>query len=234
MDLEHYYWQNLSGTPVPHVFIPTHPNSLLAWTDNVLAPNFREERIKTVLTVLRGPSMNMSAADLLAHVISSDSEHKVARSKFMKSSSQVGGLLNLIAQDKDGTKQLDRWLRVNNRAIGIVCDDIDREMDSVKEDMRLPTKDITADAVLEFDFDTQVSGVMQKKAPVLTHILRAAAQGARAAKENVLKTPDLVSFPCLSLSCHVSDGFYLLQRCALSYLPSYVTVGQDARISFNK
>ena len=107
----------------------------------------------------------------------------------------MANILNLIAQDDDGQESLKAWLE-NNRFTGemVSIADINKEMDAVKPDMRLPTKQITADGLLGFDFGRQIGEVLKTKAPTLHRVLMAAAQTDRAAVENaVKKSPDFVS-----------------------------------------
>lgn len=111
----------------------------------------------------------------------------------MKNKGKIGELLALIAQDKDGRKNLDAWLRNTNYAMDIVCKDIDDEMKAVKPSMKLPTADLTADLVENFSFDQDIVRVMETKAPTVSRVLYAAAQDQAVKDVGRKKSPRLVS-----------------------------------------
>lgn len=103
----------------------------------------------------------------------------------MRSEEQVGNFLNLIAQDVDGRKSLDSWLRREGYAIDLVCKDIHKEMDAVRPKMKKHSNDIIADGL--------VQNVLRSDAPTVYNVLRAAAQDTRAEARNRLKSPEFVS-----------------------------------------
>lgn len=111
----------------------------------------------------------------------------------MKNQGKIGELLALIAQDKDGRKNLDAWLRNTNYAMDIVCKDIDDEMKAVKPSMKLPTADLTADLVENFSFDQDIVRVMETKVPTVSRVLYAAAQDQAIKDVGRKKSPRLVS-----------------------------------------
>lgn len=169
----------------------THP--LLSWTADVNASNYHDERIKNLVNLMRDSPMDMSVPDLLTHVMKEGLEFAIARTKFMTNPRQIGGLLNLISGDKRGRKILEAWLREHDYPVRLACEDVDKEMESVKEDMLMHTKDLKASDIIDFDFQKQVTDVLHKKAPTLSRVLYRAAQSDVQAKRNTTKCPDLVS-----------------------------------------
>ena len=190
------YWQNAPGTFVPPGYVATAPASthpMLSWKVNPASTNLREERIKNVVNLLRASPMNMSVPQLLEEVIKKNSGFSIAKSKFMDNRWQINALLNAIWENSDGREHFEAWLREKDRALGLICKDIDEEMDAVKPDLRMRTKDLTAEALINFDFRKQVTGLLDEKAPTLRRILYRAAQDDRAEKRNTKKNPELVS-----------------------------------------
>lgn len=153
-----------------------------------------DERIKNIVNLVRDPPVNMSMVNLFFHFLSKTSNFAASRTKFMKSKTQIGALLNLISEDEDGRKSLKSWLSDHTESfLDIVNDHIDNEMEAVKPLMRLPTKDLTAAIVNDFNFKTNITNVLRDKAPTLCRILFRAAQSDEAAIRNVARTPDFVS-----------------------------------------
>ena len=196
---QQYYYQN----PVPYVppgymLVPTpgpgctHP--LLTWTTDIRHAGLKDDRIQNVIHLLRSSPMNMSAADLLEGILSNDSYCPEARGKFMRSKRRIHTLLNLISGDPEGRKTLNSW-RLDNSgyAMGLYRDTVDGEMESVKSELSIETKDLTPELIRGFDFKDQITGVLEKKAPLLNSLLRRAAQSDRAAENNAFKSPELVS-----------------------------------------
>ena len=77
--------------------------------------------------------------------------------------------------------------------MGLYRDTVDGEMESVKTELSIETKDLTPELIRGFDFKEQIAGVLEKKAPLLNSLLRRAVQSDRAAENNAFKSPELVS-----------------------------------------
>lgn len=101
--------------------------------------------------------------------------------------------MSLIAQDKDGRKNLDFWLRREGYATDLVCEDIGEEMDLVKPLMKSFTRDLTAEGVKGFDFKKEIVEVLDSRAPTLSRVLYSAAHNQSPAESNRKKTPQFVS-----------------------------------------
>lgn len=182
------YQQQYTNQPLPRTNYP-----LLQWVINVSSSAFRDERIKNVVHLITSPPMSMSLFGFFSDILSSRSLFPQIRTRFMRSEEQVGNFLNLIAQDVDGRKSLDSWLRREGYAIDLVCKDIHKEMDAVRPKMKKHSNDIIAEEVMDFDFDGLVQNVLRSDAPTVYNVLRAAAQDTRAEARNRLKSPEFVS-----------------------------------------
>lgn len=212
---------------------PTFISPTLVWHGDVSSSRYHETRIKAFLDKLREPPMNMSIADLLCEILTSNSSFPARKSAFMRNNVQMGNLLNLIARDERGRKTLESWLRDTGFAADLICDDIDREMEETKADMRGGSQMITEDSVRSFDFEGQVTGVLKDKAPTLARVLYTAAEGARAAVLNTYKKPDFVcvsTTSALLFKCSKCLSF----RFAASYLLNSVKAGQGCQSSSSK
>lgn len=199
---------------------PTSVPPTLVWHGNVTSSCYHEARMKAFIDKLREPPMNMSVVDLLCEMLTSNSSFPAHKSAFMRSNTQMGFLLNLIAQDELGRKTLKTWLRNTGFAADLICEDIDNEMEETKADMRGGTRTITEDSVRNFDFEGEVTGVLKAKAPTLARVLYTAAQGARAAAINTYKKPDFV---CVSTTSSYQSSvlnviIIALQHCIRSTL----------------
>lgn len=163
----------------------------LEWNRVETSSVYADDRIRCVVDILKG--MRMPVSELLCRVLSKHTQFKASRTKFMKDPIQIGNLLNLIAQDDDGRKTLEGWLRSSGLAADVVCAGIDREMGDAIPHMRMKVKDITYESVSDFSFEDHVTGVLKTCVPTLSRVLYTAAQGSLAAKKNPSNAPDFVS-----------------------------------------
>ena len=170
-----------------------HP--YLSWVSDVSGSIYFEERIKNVCSLITSSPMSMSIADFFERVFSKSSPCPQARDNFMTSKAQVGQVLNLISQDPNGSEGLKYWLRKDGYALGLICEDICKEMDAARPDMKLLMKDVDERDIMDFDFNGRITEVLDTKNPTLSKILSTAAQTGRAAAENTKKKPDFVSQP---------------------------------------
>lgn len=168
-----------------------HP--LLDWNQYVIGSNFHEARIKSVHGLLHSQPMNMSTPEFFLHFLSSRSDFSASRTKFMKNQKKICELMSLIAQDKDGRKNLDFWLRREGYATDIVCEDIGEEMELVKPSMKSFTRDLTAEGVKGFDFNKEIVEVLDSRAPTLSRVLYSAAHDQSSAESTRKKPPRFVS-----------------------------------------
>ena len=168
-----------------------HP--YLAWVSDVSGRSFYDERIKNVLNLINAEPMSLSMAEFFEKVFSRTSDYSQTRTKFMASNVQVGQVLNLISQDPDGRESFKHRLRMNNFAMDVLCEDVRKEMDSVRPKMKLLTKNIEAERITGFNFGQCITNVMETMVPTFSKVMAAAAETTRAVAENTKKTSEFVS-----------------------------------------
>ncbi|KAJ7817335.1 hypothetical protein B0H13DRAFT_1922959 [Mycena leptocephala] len=93
--------------------------------------------------------------------------------------------LNVVSQDKRGMARLFSWFE--RHSMQRLIRDIHDEMDDLSRIFLRSTKDITPQAILDFDFEDDITEACRECTPKLRSILTAAAQTARAARENTVK-----------------------------------------------
>ena len=101
-------------------------------------------------------------------------------------SSKLSDILDLIIVTEAGKQKLYSWLRP--RALELVCQVIDKEMDSVTKGELLPgLSAITPEFIKSWTVED-----VNERAPFLTGVLLRAAQTALAKEKNILKNPQAV------------------------------------------
>lgn len=128
-----------------------------------------EEKILSLLKILRG--MRMTAMDLLLYTISEKPSMATWRDGFFRSNA-LAQLLNVLEVDERGTKQLNVVLR--QRAIALVADEINTEMENAKFIFQMSSKDVTPELLLTFDLNRSLTEPLQETTPWLRQILMTA------------------------------------------------------------
>ncbi|KAJ7916622.1 hypothetical protein B0H13DRAFT_1609193 [Mycena leptocephala] len=93
--------------------------------------------------------------------------------------------LNVVSQDKRGMTRLFSWFE--RHSMQRLMHDIHHEMDDLSRIFLRSTKDITPEAILDFNFEDDITEACRECTPKLRSILTAAAQTPRAARENTVK-----------------------------------------------
>ncbi|KAF8426475.1 hypothetical protein L210DRAFT_985698 [Boletus edulis BED1] len=100
-----------------------------------------------------------------------------------------------------GRTQLFTWMEP--RTTARVTRKVSDEMDGIKDALRVKITDITPDFLANWDTASTVGAATLERAPVLTQVLRSAAQTERASRENTAKDCTAIGiFHSLSLSCN--------------------------------
>lgn len=102
-------------------------------------------------------------------------------------------LLNVLVSNRKCRPRFSRWLRDTGHALRIVEEDLNREMNIVTKSFKMYTKDITPEWLTRFRLDTDVTSVLNEKAPTVRAVLIRTAQTNRALKENKKKDAVVVS-----------------------------------------
>ncbi|KAK6985151.1 hypothetical protein R3P38DRAFT_3230809 [Favolaschia claudopus] len=163
---------------------PAHPYPALCWTVN---PNILPEitRLQAVIYILR--SINLSPMDFITSVL-------VHRGKDNPLAANIDGfyrgtgleqLLNVVMYDKRGSRKLFSWFEPHSNAR--LIRDIHGEMDSLSEVFLQNTQDVTPEAMMDFNFEEDITETCRDLTPKLRFILHTAAQTKRAEKENTTK-----------------------------------------------
>ena len=136
----------------------------------------------------------MSFVQFFMHIFSKNSGFSEIRTSFMRNELEVKAFLNLLSENTDGRRNLNAWLRDTKYAEKLICEDIYKEMDTVRKDMALRMRDVNEEKVLNFNFNKDIAEILQVKVPTLSAVLHSAAQTKRAAIENKIKVSDIVRF----------------------------------------
>jgi len=110
---------------------------------------------------------------------------------------KVGRLLDKIYEDPRGHAQLLSWLdlHITTRVTQKVSD----EMDDIKDNLRAHIAHIMPDFLENWDITLAIGGAITKHAPILSEILRSAAQTERAKRENTTKDCTIVGIISIHL-----------------------------------
>ncbi|KAK6969487.1 hypothetical protein R3P38DRAFT_2670762 [Favolaschia claudopus] len=205
----------MATTPV----IPgPHSYPALCWTVN---PTYLPEiaRLQAVIDILR--SINLSPMDFITSVL-------VHRGKDNPLAPNIDGfyrgtgleqLLNVVLYDKRGSRRLFSWFQPHSNAR--LIHDIHGEMDSLSEVFLQKTKDVTPEAMMEFNFEEDITEICRDLTPKLRFILRTAAQTKRAEKENTTKDiePQLISMiQCQLAKARSQNNNLCAIPCSLYFL----------------
>jgi hypothetical protein len=90
-----------------------------------------------------------------------------------------------VYQDKRGMTRLFSWFE--RHSMQRLMHDIHHEMDDLSRIFLRSTKDITPEAILDFNFEDDITEACRECTPKLRSILTAAAPTPRAARENTVK-----------------------------------------------
>ena len=135
--------------------------------------------------------------DLLVASLGSDPAYKTYHDGFYRGSG-LDHLLNTVEANKRGYKRLREWMR--HRAISMVLDIVDNEMDELKDEFRMSVEQVTPAFLLNFDLKKQVVSVLNEKSPVLRSILLRASRSNRGISQNDIKDAETVRFHfCISV-----------------------------------
>ena len=113
------------------------PGPHLSWSFDPAYLTPVQQRV-AVLELLR--SMRMSPMDLLVTTLGSDPAYKTYHDGFYRGSG-LEHLLNTVEADKLGSKRLREWMR--HRAISMVLEIVDNEMDELRDEFRMSVEQVT-------------------------------------------------------------------------------------------
>lgn len=117
-------------------------------------------------------------------------------------SGKLTQMLDLIFEDDCGRAHLLCWMTPH--ATDLLCMKISDEMDDVKRLLGGTLGSITLESLRAWDVNTFIGSVVNKKAPITSHILQTAAQTDHAKQTNKIKTSSTVWKPCLT---HLSSMY---------------------------
>ncbi|KAJ7480421.1 hypothetical protein B0H11DRAFT_2274876 [Mycena galericulata] len=167
------------GAPPPGPVDP--PPCVLDWQyQSQTIP--RDVKIQSVIHILK--SMSMSPIDLVTSVLV-DSNTFSANIDGFYCGTGLEQFLNVVSQDKCGMTRLFSWFE--RYSMQRLIHDIHHEMDDLSRVFLRSTKDITPEAILDFNFEDDITEACRECMPKLRSILTAAAQTPRAARENTVK-----------------------------------------------
>ncbi|KAK7026366.1 hypothetical protein R3P38DRAFT_3395839 [Favolaschia claudopus] len=182
----------------------------LCWTVN---PAFLPEiaKLQAVIDILR--TINLSPMDFITSVL-------VYRGKDNPLASNIDGfyrgtgleqLLNVVMR-------LFSWFEPHSNAR--LIHDIHGEMDNLSEVFLRKTQDVTPEAMLEFNFEEDITETCCELTPKLRFILRAAAQTKRAEKENTMKDvePLISMIQCQLAKARSQNNNLCAIPCSLYFL----------------
>ncbi|KAJ7687309.1 hypothetical protein B0H14DRAFT_2653906 [Mycena olivaceomarginata] len=142
----------------------------------------RDVKIQSVIHILK--SMSMSPMDLVTSVLVDSNTFSANIDGFYRGTG-LEQFLNVVSQDKRGMTRLFLWFE--RHSMQRLIHDIHHEMDDLSRIFLRSTKDITPEAILDFDFEDDITEACRECTPKLRSILTAAAQTPRAARENTVK-----------------------------------------------
>ena len=145
-------------------------------------------KIFAIVRLLR--DMRLTPMDFLLETISLSSEYDSTRNGFYQGSG-LDHFLNTISQNKKGINKLESWIRP--RALNLVVDEVQREMDNLKELLTMKIADITPEFLTDFNLDRDITTILEEHSPWMHHILLSVAQTPCAIHENAKKIAGPVS-----------------------------------------
>ncbi|KAJ7129941.1 hypothetical protein C8R46DRAFT_925140 [Mycena filopes] len=157
------------------------PIAPLHWT---YYPHSMPEHVKILAIVQILKDMKLSPMDLVTSLLVDPTHYQANIDGFYRSSG-LEQLLNVVSKDKHGARKLFAWFE--RPGMDRLLRDIHSEMDQLSLAFRRSSKDITPEDLIQFDFDEHITDVCRDTTPILRHILTAACQTPRAARENTLK-----------------------------------------------
>ncbi|KAF8132995.1 hypothetical protein EV363DRAFT_1583268 [Boletus edulis] len=98
---------------------------------------------------------------------------------------KLAQLLDCLFQDSRSKAQLLAWMEPH--ALRLVARKVYNEMDDVKHILSGTIDTISPELLLTWDINSMVGKIMEERAPVLSEILKSAAQSDRASRENSVK-----------------------------------------------
>ncbi|KAJ7434235.1 hypothetical protein FB451DRAFT_1195523 [Mycena latifolia] len=128
-------------------------------------------KIQAVVEILWG--LRLSPVEFLITLLGRQAEYKDNSDGFYCTQG-LECLLNICSADKRGTKKLNVW--IGARATNMIVWETHREMDALGTIFKQSTKDLTPEALTDFDFQRDVTAVCKEHAPNLHQALMAAAQ----------------------------------------------------------
>jgi hypothetical protein len=146
-----------------------------------------DTKVFAIVYLLR--DMHLTLMDFLLETISMSSVYDSTCNGFYQGSG-LNQFLNAVSQNKKGIAKLETWIRL--RALSLVVEEVQREMDQLKEFLTMKMTDITPMFLMDFDLDCDITTILEEYSPWMHHILLAAAQTPCAIRENI-KTVGLVS-----------------------------------------
>ncbi|KAJ7759811.1 hypothetical protein DFH07DRAFT_1023425 [Mycena maculata] len=160
---------------------PPPPSSPLRWARD---PNKipLTTKVLAVVQILR--DLRLSPVEFLITLLSHQDAYKDNAIGFYRTDG-LEQLLNVCSADPRGKKKVDTWYQA--RAIDAFVRTTHQEMDTLSTIFKHSASDITPEALMDFDFQRDVTAVCEETAPKLRRILMAAAQTPRAARENTTK-----------------------------------------------
>ena len=94
-------------------------------------------------------------------------------------------LLDCLYEDPRGKAQILAWMEP--RALQSIARKVYNEMDDVKHILSGTINTILPEFLLTWDINSTVGKIIEERAPVLSEILKSAAQSDRASRENNVK-----------------------------------------------
>ena len=104
---------------------------------------------------------------------------------FANPSGKLGKLLDCMLEDKGGCVVLLSWMEPH--AVEFISNKITKEMDEVEVALKWKINTITPESLLTWDIDSFIGLLVEKSAPILSHLLQVAAQIKRAKENNKIK-----------------------------------------------
>ncbi|TEB38018.1 hypothetical protein FA13DRAFT_1751836 [Coprinellus micaceus] len=146
------------------------------------------EKVADILPAFK--EANISPFDLVVALLDETREEfRAYRTAIYKpSNKKIHSILDTISSStQGGSEKMTSWMK-GEKGASFVSGIVGKEMDEIKPSYTLKgLKDVTPEYIQDADIDNFV-----KKAPFTVTIVRAAAQTARQAAENTVKSPDLL------------------------------------------
>ena len=128
---------------------------------------------------------------LILHMLDNDeTQYQMYRAQaYRRDSIFVPTLLDSILANSNGRERYNKWVSAQDtNTISLVCGMVDKEMAK----LQAASTNTTMESLTPKDIERWKIDMLDEQTPVLTKILRRAAQSNRAEKKNQSKSPDKV------------------------------------------